>query len=119
MSDVQIQGILDIIHKYHTWIDIESSFLWRDTAVSRHGMVQTVCCRCITLRACHSNNDYIRGQKWHIPLLEIEQSAKTLMGKDSGFRKRLASNTLTMEDVELLFEDVTYGIIHLELFEGY
>ena len=99
MSDVQIQGILDIIHKYHTWIDIESSFLWRDTAVSRHGMVQTVCCRCITLRACHSNNDYIRGQKWHIPLLEIEQSAKTLMGKDAGFRKRLASNTLTMEDV--------------------
>ena len=103
MSDVQIQGILDIIHKYHTWIDIESSFLWRDTAVSRHGMVQTVCCRCITLRACHSNNDYIRGQKWHIPLLEIEQSAKTLMGKDAGFRKRLASNTLTMEDVEQLF----------------
>ena len=41
------------------------------------------------------------------------------MGKDAGFRKRLASNTLTMEDVEQLFEDVTYGIIHLELFEGY
>ena len=112
MSDVQIQGILDIIHKYHTWIDIESSFLWRDTAVSRHGMVQTVCCRCITLRACHSNNDYIRGQKWHIPLLEAFSEACI-------FRKRLASNTLTMEDVELLFEDVTYGIIHLELFEGY
>lgn len=82
-------------------------------------MVQTVCCRCLTLRACHSNNDYVRGQEWHIPLLDIDRSAKILMRKDVGFKKRLASNALTMTDVERLFTEVTYGIIELELFEGY
>lgn len=82
-------------------------------------MVQTVCCRCITLRACHSNNDYVRGQEWHIPLLDIDRSAKILMRKDAGFKKRLASNALTMTDVERLFMEATYGIIELELFEGY
>ncbi|WP_373174916.1 hypothetical protein [Prevotella merdae] len=119
MSDVQLQNIVDIIHKCHTWIDVGSSFHWKDTAVSRHGTVQTVCCRCLTLRACHSNNDYVRGQEWHIPLLDIDRSAKILMRKDAGFKKRLASNALTMADVELLFMEVTYGIIELELFEGY
>ena len=82
-------------------------------------MVQTVCCRCLTLRACHSNNDYVRGQEWHIPLLDIDRSAKILMRKDTGFKKRLASKALTMTDVERLFMEVTYGIIELELFEGY
>ncbi len=119
MSDVQLQGIVDIIHKCHTWIDVDSSFHWKATAVSRHGTVQTVCCRCLTLRACHSNNDYVRGQEWHIPLLDIDRSAKALMGNDAGFKKRLASNTLAMADVERLFEKVTYGIISLELSEGY
>lgn len=71
------------------------------------------------LRACHSNNDYVRGQEWHIPLLDIDRSAKILMRKDAGFKKRLASNALTMADVERLFMEVTYGIIELELFEGY
>lgn len=102
MSDMQLQNIVDIIHKCHTWIDVGSSFHWKDTAVSRHGMVLTVCCRCITLRACHSNNDYVRGQEWHIPLLDIDRSAKILMRKDAGFKKRLASNALTMADVERL-----------------
>ena len=119
MSDMQLQNIVDIIHKCHTWIDVGSSFHWKDTAVSRHGMVQTVCCRCITLRACHSNNDHVRGQEWHIPLLDIDRSAKILMRKDAGFKKRLTSNALTMADVERLFMEVTYGIIELELFEGY
>ena len=82
-------------------------------------MVQTVCCRCLTLRACHSNNDYVRGQEWHIPLLDIDRSAKVLMRADAGFKKRLASNILTMADVERLFMEVTYGIIKLELSEGY
>lgn len=69
--------------------------------------------------ACHSNNDHVRGQEWHIPLLDIDRSAKILMRKDAGFKKRLASNALTMADVERLFMEVTYGIIELELFEGY
>ena len=52
-------------------------------------------------------------------LLDIDRSAKILMRKDAGFKKRLASNALTMADVERLFMEVTYGIIELELFEGY
>ncbi len=119
MSDVQLQGIVDIIHKCHTWIDVGGSSHWKDTVVSRHGMVQTVCCRCITLKACHSNHDYVRGQEWHVPLLEIDQSVRTLMRKSIGFRRRFTSNTLTMADVERLFKEATYGIIQLELFEGY
>ena len=81
MSDMQLQNIVDIIHKCHTWIDVGSSL--------------------------------------HIPLLDIDRSAKILMRKDAGFKKRLASNALTMTDVERLFMEVTYGIIELELFEGY
>ena len=52
-------------------------------------------------------------------MLDIDRSAKILMRKDAGFKKRLASNALTMVDVERLFMEVTYGIIELELFEGY
>ena len=33
------------------------------------------------------------------------------MRKDAGFKKRLASNALTMADVERLFMEVTYGIM--------
>lgn len=119
MSDVQLQNIVDIIHKCHTWIDVGSSFHWKDTAVSRHGMVQTVCCRCLTLRACHSNNDYVRGQEWHIPLLDIDRSAKILMRKDAGFQETPCIKCFDNDGCRATFMEVTYGIIELELFEGY
>lgn len=51
--------------------------------------------------------------------LTLTEVPRFLMRKDAGFKKRLASNALTMADVERLFMEVTYGIIELELFEGY
>ena len=83
----ELQNIVDIIHKCHTWIDVGSSFHWKDTAVSRHGMVTD------RLLSVYYPSDLSFQQwlcpwaKWHIPLLDIDRSAKILMRKDAGFKE--------------------------------
>ena len=57
VGTVQLQNIVDIIHKCHTWIDVSSSFHWKDTAVAYPiGIVFAIAMLALFLHATKKNS---------------------------------------------------------------
>lgn len=112
-----IRRIADIINERRTWISAELSPKQTPYLTPIDGTI-SVCYSCsLVLRVLDARNGYRKKQKWIIPEVVLEQSARKIKGVDADFWQRLVTGQMNCQDVERLILDATYGIVKLELDE--
>ena len=69
------------------------------------------------LQVIEARNGYKKNQKWIIPEVVLEKSARKIKAQDAAFWERLTTGQMNYQDVERLILDATYGIVKLTLDE--
>ena len=112
-----IRRIADIINERRTWIAAELSPKQTPYLTPIDGTI-SVCYSCsLVLRVLDARNGYRKKQKWIIPEVVLEKSARKIKAVDADFWQRLITGQMNCHDVERLILDATYGIVKLELDE--
>lgn len=112
-----IRRIADIINERRAWIAAELSPKQTPYLTPIDGTI-SVCYSCsLVLRVLDARNGYRKKQKWLIPEVVLEKSARKIKGVDPDFWQRLVTGQMNCQDVERLILDATYGIVKLELDE--
>lgn len=71
----------------------------------------------LNLQVIEARNGYKKNQKWIIPEVVLEKSARKIKAQDAAFWERLITGQMNYQDVERLILDATYGIVKLTLDE--
>lgn len=117
MEFAVIRRIAYIINERKTWISAELSPKQTPYLIPLNGTV-SVCYSCsLILKVNEARNGYRKNQKWIIPEVVLEKSARKIKGVDADFWQRLVTGQMNCQDVERLILDATYGIVKLELDE--
>ena len=112
-----IRRIADIINERRTWINAELSPKQTPYLIPLDGTI-SVCYSCsLNLQVIEARNGYKKNQKWIIPEVVLEKSARKIKAQDSAFWERLITGQMNYQDVERLILDATYGIVKLTLDE--
>ena len=112
-----IRRIADIINERRTWINAELSPKQTPYLIPLDGTI-SVCYSCsLNLQVIEARNGYKKNQKWIIPEVVLEKSARKIKTQDAAFWKRLTTGQMNYQDVERLILDATYGIVKLTLDE--
>ena len=112
-----IRRIVDIINERRTWINAELSPKQTPYLIPLDGTI-SVCYSCsLNLQVIEARNGYKKNQKWIIPEVVLEKSARKMKAHDAAFWERLTTGQMNYQDVERLILDATYGIVKLTLDE--
>ena len=112
-----IRRIVEIINERRTWINAELSPKQTPYLIPHDGTI-SVCYSCsLILRVIEERYGYRKWQKWIIPEVVLEKSARKIKAQDPAFWKRLTNGQMSGLDVERLIFDATYGFVKLTLDE--
>src|SRR5574344_2764510 len=112
-----IKRIAEIINERRTWINAELSPKQTPYLIPIDGTI-SVCYSCsLNLQCIEVKNSYSKKQKWIIPEVVLEKSARKIKAQDAAFWERFTTGQMNYQDVERLILDATYGIVKLTLDE--
>ena len=112
-----LKRIADIINERRTWINAELSLKQIPYLIPIDDTI-SVCYSCsLNLQVIEAKNGYSKKQKWIIPEVVLEKSARKIKAQDAAFWERLTTGQMNYQDVERLILDATYGIVKLTLDE--
>ena len=115
MELATIKRIEEIINERRTWIAAELSLKPTSFLSLLDGNISVSYSPSLILKVLIAQCGYRNSQKWIIPEVMLEKSARKIKAEDSAFWQRLVAGSMTSQDVERLIRDATYGIVKLEL----
>ena len=109
--------IVFLIDEYRTWIRVDDANRYDVRTVNVADRQKHCLCRTLALRSIFRYRQYRKGTVWTIPEAELDIALNSLKRRDKGFAKRLklGADNILYEDVNVIVQSATYGIINLEL----
>ena len=81
------------------------------------GIIRTGHYDAIVLTAYRPDYGYKVGQQWIVPESKLIRSVRELKEEDEEFDNRLRTDTLTLDDIERIIKQATFGLVNLNLDE--
>ena len=106
--------IVALIKEHQTWLDV-LDYDTKEEFVTVSGYeIKRIRCRILRLVSKYNTRQSYKGQIFTIPEFRLNNAIKS-MKRDSGFNNRLVKRCLSINDVNNLIIEATYGLINLEL----
>lgn len=109
--------MVETINNHRTWIVAELSNENTPHVSLINGIYYTVLSKSIILKVFRPKNGYKKTQKWIIPEIVLEKTARRIKRENKDFWRHYKRGRFTLEDIELLVKMSTYNIVDLELDE--
>jgi len=109
--------MVEMINYGRTWIIAELNPVRRPYLMLIDGNIALCYSPSLDLRVVVPQNGYKRKQKWTVPEIILEKTARKIKAEDGKFWLRLTSGKMTYEDIERLILGATYGLVDLNLEE--
>jgi hypothetical protein len=109
--------IVDLIHRYRTWVRVIDTEQRIPVVFASGGCTEVRYIQSLTLQSYTAQDGYCSGHYWRIPLSELQHGVHLWSKLDPTFLRRAALFSLTAKDVNGITEMTTQGQLHLRLDE--
>ena len=99
------------------WIGAECSNRLCPDLTQLDGIIRTGHYDAIVLPAYRPDYGYKVGQQWIVPETKLNPSLRELKREDEAFANRFRTDTLTLDDIERIIKQATFGLVNLNLDE--
>ena len=111
------ERMVETINNHRMWIGAECSNRLCPDLTQLDGIIRTGHYDAIVLTAYRPDYGYKVGQQWIIPESKLNRSVRELKREDEAFANRFRTDTLTLDDVERIIKQATFGLVNLNLDE--
>ncbi len=113
MIQINYKRLVEKMNYGRTWIKAEFSSEKQPYWIMIDGRMQICYSPSIILKVVVPQDGYNKRQKWILPEMVLESTARQLKAQDEDFWRRLTSEIMTYEDIERLILKATYGKVNL------
>lgn len=115
MRQTLYERLVCILDRHRTWLEVADALSVQKHTALQNDCLSVILCRVLVVRAARHHHPYRKGKMWQIPECDLERAIQAIRPADPEFRRRIAADSPSLQDVERIIQTATHGLLRPEL----
>lgn len=117
MRQTLYERLVCILDRHRTWLEVADALSVQKHTALQNDCLSVILCRVLVVRAARHHHPYRKGKMWQIPECDLERAIQAIRSVDPEFRRRIAADSPSLQDVERIIQTSTHGLLRPKLSE--
>ena len=117
MRQTLYERLVCILDRHRTWLEVADALSVQKHTALQNDCLSVILCRVLVVRAARHHHPYRKGKMWQIPECDLERAIQAIRPADPEFRRRIAADSPSLQDVERIIQTATHDLLRPELSE--